>query len=209
MWDNRLASNVEHVIGSGAPDRAIEEDAPPSVQINPHSELGKELRKWEQHMTWLTPAGTRPGNPYVYRPFPKMLYRAERASNGQTTCVLPSPSPWDYPNPEELARQQLHQEGWNKQHQRIVNSESEMLIAKGQGWAESPSDALELYEQRQIAISDEAGRVAYQAKRMSDKAQRELKQADESTDAHVLDVKPVRKRGRPAKGTKAVTAATE
>src|SRR5258708_37675879 len=127
MWDNRMANEVERVgrLEPGhAPDRLQDEEAPPSISINPHSELGKELRKWEQHFGYLTPPGTRPGNPYIFREYPKMLYRAERSENGQPACVLPAPHPWHYPTPEALAQAQLMQEGWNKAHQRIVRDES-------------------------------------------------------------------------------------
>lgn len=203
MWDPRMAPEVETIRGAGAPEplRPQEQEAPPSVVINPYSELGKELRRHEQHYTHLTPPGTQPGNPYVYRPYPKMLYKASRQENGQPACVLPAPHPWNYPNPQDLERAQLAQENWNKGHQRIVQNEAEERIAKGQGWTNSPVTALEFYEEEQKSIAEAAAQVAFQAVRMSERARQELKDADASTDAHVVDVKPIsgKKRGRPAR----------
>lgn len=207
MWDPRMAPEVERVIGAGAPEplRPTEAEAPPSVVINPHSELGKELRKWEQHFSHLVPPGTNPGNPYRYQPYPRMLYKADRGENGQPACVLPSPHPWNYPNPQDLERAQLAQENWNKGHQRIVRNEEEERIAKGQGWTNSPTTALELYEQQQKDIAEAAAQAAFRAVWMSDLARAELKDADASTDAHVVDVQPVRKGWPKGKKRKAVT----
>ncbi len=197
MWDNRMAQSVETIKGSGAPDRAVEDEAPPSIVINPHSDLGKELRKWEQHYSYLVPPGTRPGNPYTYRPFPKMLYMADRGPNGQTTVVLPSPSPWDYPDPNALAQAQNLQENWNRQHQRVVKDESEFLIAKGQGWAEGPGEALEAYEAKQQVIAEAAAQASFYAQRMSEQARAELEAAHADSSDHVVDVQPKRGPGRP------------
>jgi len=201
MWDPRLTPEVETIKGYGAPDRAVEEEAPPSVVINPHSDLGKELRKWEQHYGHLTPPGTRPGNPYVYRPYPKMLYMASRQENGQAASVLPNPHPWNYPNALDLERAQLAQENWNRGHQRIVKDEAEERLAKGQGWTETPQSAIDRYDEQQKAIAEAAAQAAFSALRMSEQAKRELKRADASTDAHVVDVKPIsgKKRGRKPK----------
>lgn len=206
MWDSRLTSSVETIKGDGDRDRWIEEEAPPSVQINPHSELGKELRKWEQHHSELTPRGTHPGNPYVYREYPKMLYKAERhPETGQPTCQAARPNPWAFVHiPDREARAQFYDEAcqqaerWSKEHQKIVHDEAGERLAKGQGWAKTPAAALEQFEQEQQAIAEAAANTAYLAQRMSEQARAELKAADAETDQHVVDVQPT-KRGRTPK----------
>lgn len=213
MWDSRMTPSVERIQGDpNAPrDVAIDDDGEPSVMISPHSELGKELRRWEQHPG---PLGRNPGNPYVFREFPKMLYRAEtHPVSGQATCMKARPNPWEFIHiPDREARAQFYDEAcqqaelWNKEHQKIVRDEFEERIAKGQGWANTVAGALERFEQDQQQIAEAAAQTAFHAQRMSDKARAELAAADASTDQHVVDVRPRKKRGRPAKGTQAVTA---
>jgi hypothetical protein len=192
-------SSVDRIIGQGAPDRSQLQDAeaPGGLVINPHSELGKELRKWEQHYSELTPRGTKPGNPYEFRPYPKMLYRAV-ARKGKPECLVGVPEVWGYEKAEMFERAVQETEAFNKSNQKIVRDELEEAVATGQGWAESPAAAIAAYEQRQIAIGNAAAEANFAASRMSEKAQRELTAANEQTDAHVVDVK---------KGRKAVTGA--
>src|SRR4051812_47198882 len=123
---------AERQVGSGAPDRAIDEEAPPSLVINPHSELGKELRKWDQHRTHLVPPGTNPGNPYEFRPYPKMLYRAQSTRAGQKACFLPTPSPFGFEKADAYQIALLEKETFDKSCQRIVKSADEERIAAGQ-----------------------------------------------------------------------------
>lgn len=179
----------------------LDEEGPSAVVISPHSELGKELLKWEQHPG---PLGRNPGNPYVKREYPKMLYRAERhPDSGQPACIMGAPHPYDFRTAEEHDRAVMAQELWNRRHQRVVKDESEERIAVGQGWSKGPVEALEQFEKEQIAIAEIAGQVEFQGRRMSEKAQQELKAAHTETDAHIVDVQP-KKRGRKPK---AVTAA--
>jgi len=191
--------NIERQIGSGAPDQAIEDEAPGGIVINPHSALGKELRKWEQHHSELTPRGTQPGNPYVYRAFPKMLYRAQvYGRTGQPSCLVAAPDPYMFDRNDIYEREVLAVETFNKSCQRIVHDESEERIAKGQGWAEGPTEALQVFERQQQDIGRAAAEAAFHAKRMSEQAQREFKSAGEETHEHVVDVQP-KKRGRKPK----------
>lgn len=185
----------------------LDEEAPPSIVINPHSELGKELRKWEQHYTHMVPPGTHPGNPYVFRAFPKMLYKAQRSRAGQLVCFLPTPSPFGYDKADQYQMALHEKETFDKACQRIVKDEGEELLARGQGWCETIPAALEQAEREQRAIADAAAEAAHAALRMTDKAKRELADADASTHEHVTDVKPAKKRGRPAKGIVAVSEA--
>lgn len=178
------------------------------VVINPASELGKELLKWEQHQTHLVPRGKSPGNPYVFRMFPKMVYRATERQ-GKAICIEPMPAPYDFDKPDQFERACLAVETFNRSNQKIVGDESELAVAKNDGWRDSPTDAIAALLDRKRAIADAAAEVAFHAQRMSEQARAELSAADASTDEHVVDVTPQRKRGRPVvKKTHAVTGAS-
>jgi len=201
--------DVERYIGHGPSVPAVDEEAPASLIINPHSDYGKELRKWEQHRTELVPRGTNPGNPYVYRPYPKMLYRAQRQQNGQYACMAPAPHPYDFERSELHQQAVLAWESFNRSCVRIVKDEGDERIVKGQGWAESPELAMEQYEKEQQAIGNAAAEAAYAAQRMSERARAELAEADASTHQHVTDVTGVAKARRGRKPKSQAVVATE
>ena len=181
----------------------LDEEAPGGLVINPHSALGKELRKWEQHRTELVPRGTNPGNPYVYREYPKMLYRAQRLPNGQSGCLAQHPDPYQFERADQFERAVLMVESFNRSCTRVVSDESQERIAIGQGWAVDPKAAMAVYEQEQQAIGNAAAEAAYAAQGMTSKARDELKAADASTHQHVTDVKGNKR------GAKAITAVEE
>src|SRR5689334_155980 len=115
------------------------------IVFNPSTKYAEELRKWEQHHTRysVTPEGTsEPGNPYVYREYPKMLYRAQ-VRNGRGMCLEPPPSPYDFDRPDAYERACLAHEAFNRSCYRIVKDESDELVAKGQGWCETAKEAME------------------------------------------------------------------
>ena len=176
------------------------------VVISPSSELGKELRKWEQHPTRLAleddgAGGERmnPGNPYQYRPYPRMLYKAITKPNGKVVCCEPPPSEFEFQTMDEYERALRQHDAITRSCQRIVGSESEERQAKNDGWRMSPPDALEFHDACQKAIAQAAAEAAAAARGMTAKARQELKQADTQTHEHVVDVKGRRKPGRPPK----------
>ena len=177
---------------------------------NPSGATADELRKHEQHNTQyaMTPDGDfKPGNPYAFRPYPKMLYMARthpKSGKPSVGDVMPHPMHYgsDY---QSLERDTNFVEGFNRSCQKIVRSEDEHMVAKGQGWCDLQTEALEQSERRYEAIAEEAAREHFRVSKMSPEAQREFKAADTESTRHVLDIKPKRKRGRPAKGVEAVT----
>jgi uncharacterized protein (DUF4415 family) len=180
---------------------------------NPSGATSEELRKWEQHNTIyaMTPDGDfKPGNPYVFRPYPKMLFMAKtNPKTGKMSVGEVQPAPWLYTNMQDLERDTNFVEGFNRQCQKIVQNEDEDLKAQGQGWCEKQDEALRRAEKHYEDMAEEAARVHYQVARMGEKARAEFKEADASTSQHILDVKPKRKRGRPAKGVKPVEISAE
>lgn len=181
-------------------EHPLDEEAPGGLVINPHSALGKELRKWEQFPSDLTPRGTRPGNPYVFREYPKMLYKAQRMPNQQMACMLPAPHPYDFQRPEDFDRALLFKESFDRSCFKIVANDAEERIAAGQGWALTIDAAIALHEQQQQAIGNAAAEVAHAAQGMTETAKRELHAADQQTHEHVTDVVPVRRRGEARNG---------
>lgn len=178
------------------------------VVINPASEVGKELRKWEQHHTVYAldeNYESKPGNPYQYREYPKMLYKASRRSNGQAACQLAAPPLNQFGGPsavDEWNREVLAVEAFNVANRKTVSDDQAERIAVGQGWSLSQQAAIAQYEQNQIDIGNAAAEVAASVAKMSAKAQVEYAAAEEQTIEHVTDVKPQRrhkKRGRPRK----------
>jgi len=170
------------------------------VVVNPASELGKELRKWEQHHTVYSideNYESKPGNPYQFREFPKMLYRASRRPNGQAACQL-APPPLNLFSGasavDEWQREMLAVEAFNVANRKIVNDEAAERIAIGQGWCDSQTKAIDQYEQEQLAIGNAAAEAAAAVKRMSPSAQAEYAAAEEQTIEHVTDIKPVKRR---------------
>jgi hypothetical protein len=186
-----------------APHPLDEEVEQGGIVWNPASSYVKEMRKWEQfHSEWTVKS--KPGNPYVYRAYPKMLYKAQRQPNGQYACMPPAPHPYAYEKPEQLQQAIVAWESFSRTCWRTVNDESQERLAKGQGWAEDPTAAMELHEKEQQAIGNAAAEAAYAARSMSEKARAELTSVEAATHQHVTDVTGP-KRGRP----KAVVAHEE
>jgi len=153
-----------------------------SIVINPDSELGRELAKWD---------APRPRTDY-----PKMLYRAG-SLNGKTLCMAPPPSPFGWRDQAEYQAAINQAESFTTSCQLIVQDEGHERIAKGQGWGESPAEALAVAEKEARALGDAAAEANFAARRMSDLAQRELDEANELTHEHIADVGPkTRKRLR-------------
>lgn len=180
----------------------LDEDAPGGMVVNPASALGKELRKWEQHPG---PLGRNPGNPYTYRPYPKMLYKAQAQPNGQVRCLMDTPHPLAYQTPEAWQQAVQQKEYFDKTCVCVVDSESAERIKVGQGWCADPAAAMEQHEREQTAIFTASAEVAHSAQRMSDKAKRELAAAEGETHEHVLDVRGA----KPGRKPKAIAASGE
>lgn len=150
---------------------------------NPESEYSKECEKWN---TPRRMGGKRPDSPEY---FPAMLYKAHAKENG-TIAVIDNPLAYR----EEI--RQIDAEAFNRKCQFVVRDQYEKDRAVAQGWRETPAEALEAYEQAQIAIGDAAAERLYADQRMSAQAKAEAKAADEATHEHVGDVPAPKKAPR-------------
>ena len=163
------------------------------VIINPESEYAKELAKWESHPTRACP---EPGRPYRFAEYPRMLYKAALwPRSGKPAVTAPEVSPFGWLNADQYQQALAEAERFGSSCQRIVGDESEWLVAKGQGWCESPKVALEQFEREQQAIAAEAANAAFHAQRMTENARREFAAAEDATSEHVTDVVARKKPG--------------
>lgn len=143
------------------------------VVINPESELGKELAKWDA--------------PKPYMEYPRMLYRAQ-LFRGKSLCMAPAVVPFGWKDDAEYARAVAEGDAFTKSCQRIVADESAERIAMGQGWARSPQEALALAEREAQEIGNLAAEANASVRRMSAKAQQDFEEVSALTHEHVPDV---------------------
>ena len=68
---------------------------------------------------------------------------------------------------------------------QIVGTEGEYLIAKGQGWTDSPKEAFALFEAEAERIGNEAAYRAADDRTMSEKAQQEVADYEKTVPGHV------------------------
>ena len=145
------------------------------VVILPESDLGRELAKWNK--------------PYVFVPYPKMLYRARRRPDGVVSV--------GEGDDRILGGQPGIAESFTNGCQKIVRDEAEERAAISDGWANTQQQALERFESKEKAVADVAAHRSYEDRNMSEKAQAEAAVVEASEFAHVPEV--TRKRGRPRK----------
>ena len=167
--------------------------------ITPDSEEGKELLKWQMFPSNWNGEHIPAGRPYVFRPYPRMLYKAVTKANGQVICLEPAPNPALYPTQADYERAVWLNDQLNKSCTRIVESEREHDAARSDGWRDSATDALAAHEALQQEIAQAAAETNFAVQRMSPKAQAEHRAAVEETDEQVTDLKPAKTRGRKRK----------
>ena len=164
--------------------------------ITPDSEEGKELLKWEQYPSNWNGEHIPAGNPYVYREYPRMLYKAVER-NGRVTCLEPTPSPYTYATAQEYDRAVMLNEHQNRECTCTVHSAREHAAKTSSGWRDTPTEALKHYESIQQEMARVAAEVAYDVQRMSEKARAEHKAATDATEHQVTDIVPKRKGRKP------------
>ena len=147
------------------------------VVVSPDSELGKELAKWNR--------------PYVYRPFPKMLYMARKRPDGIVSI--------QETDDRIFGTTPGAADAFTATCQKIVKDESEMQRALEAGWRESQAEALEHHEKREQYKGNVAAHRLYEDRNMSEAARAEAAAVDASTEEHVPEIPVKRKPGRPRK----------
>ena len=171
------------------------------VVISPDSELAKELQRWEMFPRHSVNGEVIPaGRPYVFRPYPRMLYKAIQARSGKYGCMAAPVTPFGWRDQQEYERAVAEADAFTKACQRIVTSEAEQRTAALEGWRESATEAMAFQEGLERDISTAAAEAAHRAQGMTDKAQREFNAAGDATEYHVVDVKGAKKGPKPVTG---------
>lgn len=174
----------------------LDEEAPSQVLYNPHSAYGKEMRKFEQFPSWYTPPGTKPGNPYVYRPYPKAMYKAAKKPNGKIVCMETQPNMADFMTEKEYVMAVREMEVFNQRCFKTVANEDEERMAKNDGWRNDPNEAIALIHQLDKERGNAAAEREYREQGMSEKAKAEVNAYEQSTHEHVADVPSAKERNR-------------
>jgi len=164
----------------------------PGIVIVPGSNYAKEMEKYEQ---FPSKYGQSPGNPYKYRPYPKMLYRAEHW-NGVVACMAAPPDPIEFRDGREFERIEEASKRFTERCQRIVNDEAEHARATEDGWCESPDEAVMFLEARDRARSTAAAERNHDDRNMSGPAKREIDEAMAAVGGEHLPEIPEKRRGR-------------
>ncbi len=178
-------------------EKAPEYNREPGIAVIPGSNYQKEMAKFEQFHSKYTGA-EGPGNPYVYRPFPKMVYRADKYE-GKVVCMAAPPDPYAFQmHPDPTRAYQNAQEAalrFSEKCQRIVNDEVEYSRAHEDGWRDSPDEAVAHVLSRDQAVSTAAAERNYADRNMSEKARAEIAEALSNADGHLAEI-PERPRRR-------------
>jgi hypothetical protein len=178
----------------------------PGIEINQGSNYALEMQKHEQ---FPSKYGQNPGNPYRYRPYPKMLYRAENYK-GKLVCMAAQPDPGEFSNPGEFQRAEESARRFTEKCQTVVNDEREYQRAMESGWRESPDEAVAFLSKRERDVSTATAERNYDDRNMSEPAKREIEAAVQAAGGvHVPEIaeQPKKRRGRPPKIKSAPEAA--
>lgn len=160
--------------------------------VNPESPETKEMVKWEQFPSKWT-LGAAPGNPYQYRPFPAMVYRAHQIpaphlGAGKLAVSLGEPEFYGFRDQQEWERARESAARFTTSCQRIVNDEAELSRAMEDGWRPTPGEALAHAEARANVISHETHKRQSADSAMSEGARAEAEQFERENFGHQPEI---------------------
>ena len=154
------------------------------IAIIQGSNYANEMQKFQQ---FPSAYGNEPGNPYVYRPFPKMVYRAQEWK-GSVVCMAHPGHPDEYTTPDHYRMAEERAMRFTLSCQLTVNDERELQAAKENGYRESPAEAVECLKGKQLDRSLSAAHRNHEDRNMSEPAKREIAAAHEEIDGHVAEI---------------------
>lgn len=174
-------------------------NAQPGIVITPGSAAAHEYGKFEQFYGSRLAPGVEPGNPYRFRRFPAMVYKAGRfQGTGKLVCMVPAPNSGEYINIDHWRRDNAMAERFNESCQMIVYDEKELQRAYEAGYRDSLQDAVDHANGVEDRIAEVAAHRNYEDRNMSPAAKAEIAaEQAERGGAHVAEMP--RKRGRPRK----------
>lgn len=119
-----------------------------------------------------------------------MMYRAQQTRQGQMAVVAPAISPYGWRDDNEYQRAIDEGEAFTKSCQKTVESEEMERLAKGQGWANSPEDAIALAEREAQEIGDASAELLHDVQGRTELARTEVQELGELTHEHVPEIGP-------------------
>lgn len=134
-------------------------DGKPSWALNHgrNSTYAKERVRWEAFPTELGP-GLRP---FVFRPYPVAMYRAESADGGPIIAET-----------------------------REAKSAVEEANFRNRGFADSPLEAIELLNKQALEFAKLAAERNFEVRRMGAQAKAEVERFEQDTDGHQPTIEP-------------------
>lgn len=153
------------------------------VKIGEDTELGKELAKWN-----------KPFDPSAV--YPRMLYKARRRPDGVVRAAETDDGFFRGPDGKDKPGAA---EDWTRANQRIVKNEDEHLKAKGQGWRDTMSEAVEFFNSEYAEVGTVAAHRNFEDRNMSEKAKAEAAKLEGDGPEHVPEIpeQPKQRRGWP------------
>lgn len=158
------------------------------------SKFVKEMAKHEQHQSKWTLGDLKPGNPYVYRPYPRMLYKAHKRDNGKYEVALPVSGRHLFLNDGDWQRHMDDVLRFNSECQKTVETEREHQKAREDGWMDSMTEALDFHKKLDDMVAKAAAERNYQDRNMSDGAKAEAAQFESEQFGHVAEIPTKAKR---------------
>lgn len=148
------------------------------VPVSTETPLGIELMKWERKPDY------RPEN----NPYPAMLYKAVKGSDGIAVCLEDEPDPYMYKD------MSLHQRAIDRI--RAINESRTMTVhtpeahrkARENGWRDSAKEAIDQIHAYEHDMQQAAAERAYADRNMSESAKREIAKAERETDEQLASV---------------------
>ena len=137
-----------------------------AVIHSPDSAYAKESVKWEAQYTPMGP----PGRPFQYHHYPMMMHKAGRPPSGLGAPIITETT--------------------------TVTDDTQYGIAKGQGFSDTPGEAVEQFHKRNTEIATLAAERNFHERRMSPAAQAEAEAANAEAVDHLPSVPetPIRRR---------------
>lgn len=169
--------------------------------VTPGSAHQREMAKFEQlpHSKW---AFGNPGNPYKFRRWPAMMYKAERR-NGQIKCMESEPQPYEFQHERNYIQAIEGAKQFTAKCIRTVESQEQWARSMEEGYRDSPEDAIQACKERENAESTAMAHLNHEDRNIGELARRE-KTAAELANGNVPLAEVER---TPVRRTKKVSAA--
>ena len=146
------------------------------ILLGPDHPLRIEEEKWNK--------------PWVFAPFPAMVYKARKLPNGKPSV--------GEANDGATGGAPGSAEVFTKTTQLTVKSEDELRRAKNDGWKETPLEALAYFERLEQEYGNQAAHRLHDDRNLGEKAKAKAEAVDAASFEHVAEIPadPVKRRGR-------------